>query len=139
VADTLSATRRSQNMRQIRSKNTRPEIVVRGLVHKMGYRYRLHVATLPGSPDLVFRRLNKIIEVKGCFWHRHSGCQDSHIPKSRRAYWIPKLRGNVRRDKKNLRMLGGLGWKVLIVWECEVNARNLHKLAKRLRQFLGAN
>src|SRR5690348_4932801 len=99
MVDTINRERRSENMRRIRSKGMRPEIVVRSLVHSMGYRYRLHVPELPGKPDLVFPRLKKIIEVRGCFWHQHgSSCIDSHIPKTRRGYWKPKLQTNRNRD-----------------------------------------
>ena len=121
-------------MSRIRSKDTSPEIIVRRIVHTMGYRYRLHVAKLPGKPDLVFTRLNRIIEVRGCFWHQHSKCVDSHIPKSRLEYWLPKLRRNQERDTANLKSLRNLGWKVLVVWECQVMNNRL--LSKRLARFL---
>ncbi|MGI9065493.1 MAG: very short patch repair endonuclease [Pyrinomonadaceae bacterium] len=134
MVDSISSVRRSENMRRIKSKGMKPEIAVRQAVHRMGYRYRLHVADLPGRPDLVFPRLGKIIEVRGCFWHQHSGCIDSHIPKSRVEYWRPKLRGNQTRDKDNLRKLRSLGWRVLLVWECEV--RKAKTLNGRLRRFL---
>ena len=121
-------------MRRIRSADTSPEIIVRRLAHGMGFRYRLHVAKLPGKPDLVFSRLRKIIEVRGCFWHRHPGCIDSHVPKSRREYWGPKLAKNQRRDEENARKLRRLGWRQCVVWECEV--RNTRKLSMRLFRFL---
>jgi len=125
-------------MRQIQAKNTSPELVVRRLVHSMGYRYRLHVASLPGKPDLVFPRLRRIIEVRGCFWHQHPGCIDSHIPKSRRGYWRPKLQGNTQRDANNTAKLRRLGWRVLVVWGCECEATNPRPLAGRLKRFLRA-
>jgi DNA mismatch endonuclease (patch repair protein) len=100
----------------------------------MGYRYRLHVATLPGKPDLVLPRLKKIIEVRGCFWHQHKGCIDSHIPKSRTEYWRPKLTGNRQRDNKNEKQLRAAGWRLLTLWECEV--RDVARLRKRLLAFL---
>lgn len=102
----------------------------------MGFRYRLHVANLPGKPDLVFPRLKKIIEVRGCFWHQHKGCIDSHFPKTRVAYWRPKLLRNIGRDRKNLEMLSALGWRVLSLWECET--RDTMALSKRVKTFLGA-
>jgi len=122
-------------MSRIRSKDTSPEMKVRRLVHSMGYRYRLHVAKLPGRPDLVFSRLRKIIEVRGCFWHRHVHCIDSHIPKSRIEYWRPKLARNQRRDRQNEKKLRADGWDVLIVWACELEdvravARNISKFLK---------
>jgi DNA mismatch endonuclease (patch repair protein) len=122
-------------MRHIKSKDMKPELAVRKLVHSMGYRYRLHSPKLPGKPDLVFPRLHCIIEVRGCFWHQHSGCIDSHIPKSRADYWLPKLQRNQERDAQSLLDLQGLGWRVLIIWECEV--RQSKSLTARLKRFLG--
>lgn len=111
-----------------------PEMIVRRLVHAMGYRYRLHSPSLPGKPDLVFTRRQKIIEVHGCFWHQHDGCIDSHIPKSRIDYWLPKLARNRERDRKNLSELRRLGWRVLVLWECQINSSK--RLATRLQRFL---
>jgi DNA mismatch endonuclease, patch repair protein len=135
VTDRLTKARRSENMRRIRSKGMKPELAVRRLVYSLGYRFRLHSKSLPGKPDLVFTAKKKIIEVRGCFWHQHSGCIDSHIPKSRKDYWLPKLRGNVRRDQKNLRKLHRLGWKVRVIWECEIPA--LLVRSEPVRSFLG--
>ena len=132
--DKLTPRRRSANMRQIKSRDTKPEMLVRRLVYTSGYRYRLHVANLPGKPDLVFRSLKRIIEVRGCFWHQHAGCIDSHIPKTRTEYWIPKLSRNQQRDKDNLRRLRKSGWTILIVWECQT--ADQEKLQKRLLRFL---
>ena len=109
-------------------------MIVRRLVHGMGYRYRLHVAALPGKPDLVLTRLRKIIEVRGCFWHQHGKCVDSHVPTSRVNYWLPKLQRNQERDFENLSKLKGLGWRVLVVWECEVS--DARRLQTRLLRFL---
>ena len=122
-------------MRRIRSKNTKPEVAVRRLVHAMGYRFRLHPPQLPGKPDLVFPRLKKIIEVRGCFWHQHRGCIDSHFPKTRAQYWQPKLQRNVRRDVSNLRTLRKRGWRVLIVWECELKTAGFERQLKRFLQI----
>ena len=134
MTDKLSPERRSANMRNIRSKNTSPEMAVRRLVHGMGFRYRLHVPNLPGKPDLVFPRLRKIIEVRGCFWHQHNrGCIDSRLPKSRVEYWAPKLAANQKRDKQNLKLLRKMGWLVLILWECEVEGP---ATPLKLRRFL---
>ena len=121
-------------MSKIRAKNTSPEIAVRRLVHGMGFRYRLHVAALPGKPDLVFPRLRKIIQVHGCFWHRHKGCIDSHIPKSRIEYWKPKLARNQKRDQANEKALRRQGWEVLIIWQCEVSA--VTAISDRIQEFL---
>jgi DNA mismatch endonuclease (patch repair protein) len=132
--DNLTPERRSANVSKIRAKNTSPEMAVRRLVHGMGFRYRLHVAALPGKPDLVFPRLRKIIQVHGCFWHRHRGCIDSHIPKTRVEYWKPKLARNQKRDRANEKALRRQGWEVLIIWQCEVNAAAL--LSERMAEFL---
>jgi len=134
VADTITPERRSENMRRIKSKGMKPELTVRRIVHSMGYRFRLHISDLPGKPDLVFPRLKKVIDVRGCFWHQHGKCIDSHIPKSRIEYWRPKLQKNRRRDKTNTQKLEAFGWKVLVIWECEVG--NLKRLTRTLSKFL---
>lgn len=134
MTDKLSPERRSANMRNIRSKHTLPEMAVRRLVHGMGFRYRLHAPTLPGKPDLVLPALRKIIEVRGCFWHQHKGCIDSHIPKSRMEYWGPKLARTKERDKKNERALRRQGWEVLTLWECELT--DTATISHRVSTFL---
>lgn len=136
MADTISRKRRSENMRRIRSFGTEPERHVCRLIRGMNRRFRLHVAELPGKPDIVFPRSKKIIEVRGCFWHQHKGCIDSHIPKSKVQYWRPKLRKNVERDIRNLRELKRLGWRVLIVWDCQVKNSKIGRLQARLKNFL---
>lgn len=113
----------------------KPEVIVRSMVHGMGYRYRLHLKDLPGKPDLVFRSRKKIIEVRGCFWHQHRGCSEAHLPKSRTDYWLPKLARNKQRDKENCKQLQKLGWRVLVVWECEIE--DTKRLSTTLRKFLG--
>jgi DNA mismatch endonuclease (patch repair protein) len=123
----------SRRMAAIRGKHTKPEMLVRRLVHGLGYRYRLHVHTLPGTPDLVFPAQRKIIEVKGCFWHMHS-CPASHIPARRRAFWSAKLARTKARDSHTRRALRRLGWDVLVVWECQT--RNVSHLKVRLEDFL---
>lgn len=132
--DNLSAKRRSANMRQIRSKDTVPEIELRRLVHHLGCRFRLHRKDLPGKPDLVLPARRKVIFLHGCFWHHHRACADGRIPKSRVEYWEPKLIQNVKRDRQNCERLRALGWKSLVVWECELTDRP--KLVERLRRFL---
>jgi DNA mismatch endonuclease, patch repair protein len=132
--DRLSPERRSENMKRIRCKDTSPEMAVRRLVHRMGFRYRLHVQALPGRPDLVFPRLKKIIQVQGCFWHQHRGCPQAHIPKSRVEYWRPKLTKNRKRDRENEKRLQRDGWAVLTIWECEV--RELNAVSERITTFL---
>lgn len=137
MADKLSPYRRSANMAAIRGKDTKPELIVRRLVHALGYRYRLHVRDLPGKPDLVFRPRRKVIFVHGCFWHLHPDvkCLDSRKPKSNKSYWGPKLTRNVERDAVHAAALETAGWKVLVVWDCETKA--LAALSKRLVRFLG--
>jgi DNA mismatch endonuclease (patch repair protein) len=134
MVDVFPEYKRSEVMSRIRSKDTSPELIVRRLAYGMGFRYRLHAAHLPGKPDLVFSRLKKIIDVRGCFWHQHNGCIDSHIPKSRTDYWGPKLARNLKRDKHNEKQLRSLGWKILTLWECEL--RDARSAAKRIKAFL---
>jgi len=124
---------RSENMRRIRSKDMRPELAVRSLVHKMGYRYRLHRKDLPGKPDLVFATRRKVIFVHGCYWHGH-GCMIAHTPKSNLDYWTPKLARNRARDKKTLETLKEAGWDALVIWECETKVDT--SLIERIQAFL---
>lgn len=135
--DIVSPEKRSRMMAGIKSKDTKPELVVRKLTHGMGFRYRLHRKDLPGSPDLVFPRLKKVIFVHGCFWHRHPGCRFAYTPKSNTRFWLDKLEGNARRDALALAALDALGWEVLIVWECEVSDRSA--LTRRISSFLEIN
>ena len=111
--------KRSRNMAAIKSKNTKPELVVRRSLHAMGYRFRLHKRDLPGKPDIVLPKYKIALFVHGCFWHRHEGCKYSTIPKTRTEFWIEKFRNNVERDKLNQAKLISMGWTPLIVWECE--------------------
>lgn len=133
--DSLSPTRRSANMSRIRSKDTKPELLVRRVLHRLGYRYRLHRRDLPGAPDLVFASRRKAIFIHGCFWHQHKGCIDGRLPQSRLDYWLPKLERNVERDRENTVKLRISGWKILKLWECDILSGN--KLEQRLIQFLG--
>lgn len=132
--DTLTPEQRSERMARVRGKDTRPEMIVRRLLHGMGYRYRLHVRDLPGTPDIVFPSRGKIIFVHGCFWHRHRCKNGQRLPKSRRAFWRAKLEGNKARDARTRRKLRRLGWDVLVVWECQL--KNIERLERRLRMFL---
>lgn len=125
---------RSANMRAILSKGMLPELAVRSLVHKMGYRFRLHRQDLPGKPDLVFASRRKVIFVHGCFWHSHN-CKLAHVPKSNLHYWVPKLKANQSRDRTHLDALTAKRWKALVVWECET--RDNRQLKQRLAKFLG--
>lgn len=119
MPDVYDRKTRSKVMSRIRKTNTKPELVVRRLSHALGFRFRLHRSDLPGTPDLVFPRHRKVILVHGCWWHRHNCRLGRREPKSRRKYWIPKLKGNVARDRKVKRQLRRLGWSVLTVWECQ--------------------
>lgn len=132
--DKLTAERRSNNMRQIRSFDTSPEKTLRRMLHAMGYRFRLHRKDLPGKPDLAFPSRRKIIFVHGCFWHQHCGCSEGRVPGSRRDYWEPKLRRNQERDYANQMALRELGWESLVVWECEL--RDLKAIRARVHAFL---
>jgi len=122
-------------MARIRSKDMKPELVVRRLVHSLGYRYRLHRNDLPGKPDLVLGPRRKVIFVHGCFWHQHAGCREGRIPKSNQTYWQPKLARNVERDQRVQRELAEAGWTVIVVWECEIS--DLDTLKERISGFLG--
>jgi DNA mismatch endonuclease (patch repair protein) len=125
---------RSRNMSAIKSKNTKPEITVRKLLHSMGYRFRLHKKDLPGSPDIVLPKYKTVIFVHGCFWHRHQNCKYASNPKTRREFWEKKFKENIERDKKTQEKLKNLGWKTNIVWECEVKNREI--LILKLEEIL---
>jgi DNA mismatch endonuclease (patch repair protein) len=136
MADTLTQVARSERMALIHSKNTGPEMVVRKLVHGLGYRYRLHSRTLPGKPDLVFASRKKVILVHGCFWHRHpdSSCKLARMPKSRLDFWKPKLEENRLRDKRISRELRDRGWRVFAIWECQLS--DIPRVSEQVRSFL---
>src|SRR5438128_1869879 len=125
---------RSELMARVRSTGTTPERVVRCLVHRMGYRYRLNRRDLPGSPDLTFPRLRSIMFIHGCYWHQHHCRRGARQPKSNIEYWLPKLKRNIERDRRSLRALRRAGWRVLVVWECQI--RDLAKLRQKLVGFL---
>lgn len=129
--DRISTSHRSWNMSRIPGSNTKPELKVRSILHRIGLRFRLHVESLPAKPDIVLPRFNTVIFVHGCFWHRH-GCKFTYMPKSRADFWLEKFAKNKMRDSKNRRQLKSLGWRVLIVWECEL--RNPEKLEGRMRK-----
>lgn len=125
---------RRRLMGRVKATNSKPEMQVRRLAHALGYRFRLHVRELPGTPDLIFPRHRKAIFVHGCFWHRHTDCYRATMPKTRADYWQRKFADNVERDARRLRELKGMGWRVLVVWECETN--DLPRLRRRLGAFL---
>jgi DNA mismatch endonuclease (patch repair protein) len=132
--DVHTAEQRSGNMAAIKGKNTKPEMVVRRLLHRLGYRYVLHWKKLPGKPDLVFTSRKKAIFVHGCFWHMHDCRYGKVVPATNTEFWQTKRTGNVARDQANMDAVGKLGWQVLIAWECEI--RNPERLADRLVDFL---
>jgi DNA mismatch endonuclease (patch repair protein) len=136
MTDTLTPEERSKRMSLVRNKNTKPELVVRRLIHGMGFRYRLHLQSLPGKPDLVFPSRRKVVFVHGCFWHRHPepGCPLARLPKSQLEFWLPKLEKNKDRDEIEQAKLRRLGWDSLVVWECEL--RNPEGLEQKIREFL---
>jgi len=120
--DKITGQRRSNNMRKIKCKDTKPELLVRRLIYCMGYRYRLGGHNLPGKPDLVFLGRKRVIFVHGCFWHEHDApeCKEKHIPKSNLEYWLPKLEKNRSRFTDNIHKLHRLGWKHMVIWECQL-------------------
>lgn len=120
MADVHTKKQRSYNMSRIRSKNTKPELIVRSWLHKQGYRFRLHDKTLPGKPDIVLKKYKTVIFVNGCFWHGHKNCKYYVVPKTRTKWWLEKINGNIARDKKYQRELKKLGWKVINIWECRI-------------------
>jgi DNA mismatch endonuclease Vsr len=133
VMDIMSKQERSQRMSLIRSQNTTPELVVRSLIHHLGFRFRLHRRDLPGHPDVVFPSRRCVVFIDGCFWHGHE-CSIGHIPYSNSEYWQEKIARTKLRDSKNRKLLRKKGWRALIVWECEI--KNTEELTKRLRRFL---
>jgi DNA mismatch endonuclease (patch repair protein) len=133
--DRLTAEQRSWNMSRIRGRDTRPEKRVRSLLHRLGFRFSLTRKDLPGRPDIVLTRYKTAVFVHGCFWHRHSECSNSVLPKTRQAFWLAKLSSNVERDVRNAEALKEQGWKVLTVWECEVDDESA--LTHRLLAAIG--
>ncbi len=146
MADRVTPQVRSRNMAAIKSKNMKPERVVRSAAHKLGLRFRLHRKDLPGKPDLVFPKWKVAVFVHGCFWHQHAdeNCKLSRMPKSNLDYWRPKLQRNVTRDAKNTETLQALGWRVITIWECETKDaaalnRRLRTIPKRAANHKSAN
>jgi len=131
--DRLTRKRRSWNMSRIRGTNTDPEIRVRSLLHRLGYRFRLHGRDLPGKPDIVLRKYNAVVLVHGCFWHRH-GCKWTYVPKSNKDFWRVKFERNVARDALVRKQLRAHGWRVLTIWAC--TTKDEKQLERRLKSFL---
>jgi DNA mismatch endonuclease, patch repair protein len=132
MTDVVNRETRSRMRSGIRGKNTRPELIVRRYLHCAGLRYRLHDRSLPGAPDLVFRSRSAVVFVHGCFWHQHAGCRFAVMPKQNRPFWRRKLLENVKRDQENVRELQAAGWRVYVVWECDMSAGRLRRLAQDL-------
>ena len=132
--DTLTKDRRSWNMSRIKSKDTVPEMRVRSALHHAGYRFRLHVKDLPGKPDIVLSKYKTVIFVHGCFWHRHKGCSNATMPSTNQDFWKEKFSQNVKRDKREQLKLKRLGWKVIVIWECEL--KEISFLETRLKKII---
>ena len=135
--DRLTPEHRSWNMSRIHSGDTKPELIVRSLLYQLGYRFRLHRKDLPGKPDIVLSKYKTIIFVHGCFWHRHEGCKYAYMPKSREDFWKKKFKSNIERDKLVKQQLFEMGWKVHIIWECELS--DLESVVKKLEILLNKN
>lgn len=138
MSDVFSKKKRSAVMAAIRSKDTKPELVVRSLLRRMGSRFRVHVAELPGKPDIVIPQLQTIIQIKGCFWHGHY-CLRGRMPKANRPYWGPKIAGNIVRDRRNAARLRRMGWRVKTLWECRIRNSSAEELHSSLQKLLGSN
>lgn len=137
--DTVDKKTRSRIMASVGQRNTGPELLLRRTLHRLGLRYRLHDRKLPGSPDLVFPRFHAVIFVHGCFWHVHNGCKFATTPSSRKAFWREKFEANEKRDRRNYEILAGLGWRVLVVWECAIKGRKdnaLNELGTQVANWL---
>ena len=131
MVDRISSEHRSWNMGRIKGRDTAPELAVRSLLHRLGLRFRLHRRDLPGRPDIVLPRWKSVVFVHGCFWHRHTGCRFAYMPKSRLDFWTHKFEDTAKRDERNQEDLAAAGWRILVVWECEV--ANRARLSKRLQ------
>jgi DNA mismatch endonuclease, patch repair protein len=135
--DSLTPAHRSWNMSRIKSRDTSPELKVRSILHRMGYRFRLHRKDLPGKPDIVLPKYRAVIFVHGCFWHRHLDCKYAYTPKSNIEFWEKKFSTNIKRDLRNKRLLQEQGWSVIVVWECQVNNQDF--LERQLKLSLRNN
>lgn len=137
MGDRISQKHRSWNMSRITSRDTKPELAVRSMLHRLGLRFRIHRTDLPGSPDIVLPRYKTVVFVHGCFWHRHSRCRFAYSPKSRVKFWREKFERNIVRDHEAQKLLRAIGWRIIVVWECEL--RNPNRLANRLAQRFKPN
>ncbi len=132
MIDKITKEERSKNMSRIRSRDTKPEIILRSHLHQRGFRFRVCRKDLPGKPDIVLPKYKTVIQVNGCFWHRHEGCKEATVPKTRTEWWLEKLNKNVSRDREVEAQLQELGWRVLTVWACELSKNNIEKLLDKL-------
>lgn len=134
MTDVYPIEKRSWIMSRVKRRDTQPEVLARSLVHRMGFRFRIHRRELPGNPDIVLPRHKKLIFIHGCFWHGHTGCSRSKRPTTNKNFWNNKLNSNIKRDRKNYKELQRIGWKVLVVWGCETKSSEL--LLRKLERFL---
>lgn len=130
--DIFSPEKRSEIMSLVRHESSKPEVRVRKLLHRAGYRFRLHNKKLPGTPDIVLPKYKTVVFVHGCFWHHHEGCKRAALPKKNREFWAAKFERNMQRDKRVRHELKELGWRVIVVWECELAKKNEHILCEKL-------
>jgi DNA mismatch endonuclease, patch repair protein len=137
MVDQITPERRSWNMARIHSDNTVPEVKLRSMLHRRGFRFRLHKKDLPGKPDIVLSKYKTVILVHGCFWHGHPNCKEAHIPKTNTSYWHPKIERNIERDKRNEQLLREKGWTVIKIWECEIKYETI--VFDRIRMMLKKN
>jgi DNA mismatch endonuclease (patch repair protein) len=131
--DKLTPEHRSWNMSRIKSSNTKPELIVRSILHRMGFRFRLHRKDIPGKPDIVLPKYKTVIFVHGCFWHRHEGCKYAYTPKSRVDFWEAKFSSNIKRDIKVKKQLDELNWNIFVIWECELS--DINSLRKKIQKY----
>ena len=136
MSDNRTKLQRSYNMSCIRSMNTKPEILVRKFLFSNGFHYRLHLKDLPGKPDIVIRKLKSVVFVHGCFWHGHKNCKNAKVPLTNKNFWVNKITSNSTRDKKSIRLLMNEGWKVFVVWECQLHQKKVDKTLEKLLQNL---
>jgi DNA mismatch endonuclease (patch repair protein) len=136
LVDIFSRKKRSEIMANIRGKETKPEIIVRKFLFSKGFRFRKNVKKLPGTPDISLPKHNTVIFIHGCFWHQHKNCKKAQLPETRKQFWEKKINGNVGRDKKNVRQLKEAGWKVIVLWQCQLRKRKWDKLKKSLIEKL---
>jgi DNA mismatch endonuclease (patch repair protein) len=135
MVDTVDTATRSKMMSGIRGRNTRPEVELRSALHALGYRFRLHVKDLPGRPDIVLPRYRAVVQVNGCFWHRHDGCRLATTPATRPEFWDRKFAQNVARDRHNAIAIIESGWRLAVVWECAMKSRGKHAVAEELSKW----